>query len=227
MPARPPIWLPAAVRRLAAVGGMVLLALASPAAAEVRILAFGDSLTAGLGLPERKGFVPELEAWLHAHGARDVTVVNAGVSGETTADGLRRIDAALTPDIDGVLVELGANDVLRGLDLRGTQRNLDAILDAIDAHRLPAIVAGIPAPPNYDDVQRKAFRAVFRDVAAEHGALYYPSFLAGLGQGRSIPEIMGLLQRDGVHPNSAGVAAIVDHIGPVVLELVAAARQRS
>jgi len=215
--------------RLLVAAGLALAApgpFAATAAAEVRLLAFGDSLTAGYGVPEREGFVPELEAWLHAHGAADVTVVNAGVSGETTADGLRRIDAALTSDIDGVIVELGANDVLRGIDPRVTRRNLDGILDAIAAQRLPAIVTGIPAPPNYGDEARKAFRSVFRDVATEHGAIYYPSFLAGMGQGRSIPEIMRLMQRDGIHPNAEGVAAIVDHIGPVVLELAAVARKR-
>ena len=212
--------------RLALAAGLALV-LAGPAAAEIRILAFGDSLTAGFGVPENSGFVPELEAWLHAHGATDVTVVNAGVSGNTTADGVRRIEAALTRDIDGVIVELGANDVLRGIDPRITRANLDAILDVIVAREVPAIVAGIPAPPNYDEAARRAFKAVFRDVATEHGAIYYPSFLAGMGQGRSIPQIMRLMQRDGLHPNAAGVAAIVDHIGPVVLELVAVSRERS
>ena len=210
-----------------AAAGALLLAMGAPAVAEIRILALGDSLTAGAGLPPDRGFVPELEAWLHAHGATDVTVVNAGVSGDTSADGLARVEAALSPDIDGVLVELGANDVLRGLDPRITRRNLDAILDAIDAKRIPAILAGIPAPPSYSDEARRAFKAMYRDVAAEHGAIYYPSFLAGMGQGRSIPQIMRLMQRDGIHPNAAGVAAIVDHLGPVVLELVAAARERS
>lgn len=212
----------AAVAVASALGG-----LAVPAAAEVRLLAFGDSLTAGSGLAERDGFVPRLQAWLHAHGAADVTVVNAGVPGETSADGLARIGAALTPDIDGVILELGANDVLRDLDPRVTRRNLDAIVDAIDARGLPVLVTGIPAPPFRDDATRKAWKAVFRDVAAAHGALYYPSFLAGMGQGRSIPEIMRLMQRDGIHPNRAGVKAIVEHIGPAVLELAALARERS
>lgn len=219
----------AALRRLVAAAALALAALgalAGPAAAEVRILAFGDSLTAGSGLPPAQGFVPRLEAWLHAHGARDVTVVNAGVSGNTTADGLARIGPALTPDIDAVIVELGANDVLRGIDPRVTRRNLDGILTAIDARGLPVLVAGIPAPPNYDEARRKAFRATFREVAAAHGALYYPSFLAGMGQGRSVREIMRLMQRDGLHPNRAGVAAIVAHIGPWVLELAALARAR-
>lgn len=215
------------VRRLLAAGAVAFaLGSAGPAAAEVRLLAFGDSLTAGFGVPEADGFVPRLEAWLHANGAPDVTVVNAGVSGETSADGLARIGGALTPDIDGVILELGANDVLRGLDPRVTRRNLDAILDAIDAHRLPVLVTGIPAPPFRPDAERRAWKAVFRDVAAGHGALYYPSFLAGMGQGRSVPEIMRLMQRDGIHPNRAGVRAIVEHIGPAVLELVALARER-
>jgi acyl-CoA thioesterase-1 len=206
---------------------LAVVVLAAPAVAEVRLLAFGDSLTAGFGLPEDQGFVPVLEAWLHAHGAPDVVVVNGGVSGEATADGVARIDGALTPDIDGVILELGANDVLRGLDPGAMGRNLDAILDAIDARQLPVLVTGIPAPPTYSDAERRAFRAVFRDVAAAHDAIYYPSFLAGMGQGRSIPEIMRLMQRDGIHPNRAGVAAIVGHIGPAVLELAARARARS
>ena len=205
---------------------VALGALAGPVAAEVRILAFGDSLTAGFGVPEKDGFVPRLEAWLHANGAPDVTVVNGGVPGNTSADGRARIGAALTPDIDGVIVALGANDILRGLDPGGTRRNLDAILGEIDARGLPAIVAGVPAPPFLPDAERKAWRAVFRDAAAGNGAIYYGSFLAGMGQGRSIPEIMRLMQRDGLHPNRAGVKAIVEHIGPTVLELVALARVR-
>ena len=216
----------AALRRLALRAGLVLLALGGPAAADVRILAFGDSLTAGSGLPEAQGFVPRLQAWLGAHGARDVVVVNGGVPGNTTADGLARIGSALTPDIDAVIVELGANDVLRGIDPRVTRRNLDGILTAIEAHGVPAIVAGVPAPPNLDKAARKAIRATFREAAAAHGAIYYPSFLAGMGQGRSIPEIMRLVQRDGLHPNRAGVDAIVEHIGPTVLELAALARAR-
>ena len=130
----------------AALAALVLLAGA--AAAEVRILALGDSLTAGYGLPDGEGFVPRLQAWLAANGAPDVVIVNGGVSGDTSAGGLARIDWALGDDIDGVIVELGANDMLRGIDPAVTRENLDGILDAIDARGLPAIVAGLPAPPN-------------------------------------------------------------------------------
>ena len=110
-----------------------LVALAGAAAAEVRILAFGDSLTAGFGLPAEQGFVPQLQTWLRAHGAPDATVINAGVSGDTTAGGLARLDWALGDDVDAVIVELGANDMLRGLDVGEMRRNLDAILTQIDA----------------------------------------------------------------------------------------------
>ena len=202
------------------------LVVGGPAAAEVRILAFGDSLTQGYGLPEADGFVPQLQAWLRANGAPDVAVVNGGVSGDTSAGGVRRIEWALTDDIDGVIVELGANDMLRGIDTAVTRENLDGILTAIAAKDLPMIVAGIPAPPNWGEEYRRAFKAMYRDLAAKHGAIFYSSFLGGLGQGREIREIMRLFQPDGLHPNAAGVEAMVAHIGPVVLELADAARAR-
>jgi acyl-CoA thioesterase-1 len=217
----------AALRNLALAGVLALAALAAPAAAEVRILAFGDSLTQGFGLAEGDGFVPRLQAWLEAHGASDVVVVNGGVSGDTTQGGLARIEWSLADGIDGVIVALGGNDLLRGIDPRVTRANLDGILTAVDAKGIPAILAGLPAPPNYPEDYRKAYRAMFRDLAAEHGAIYYRSFLAGMGQGRSVRQVMRLMQRDGIHPNAEGVQAIVGHIGPVVLELVAEARARS
>ena len=200
------------------------LGVAAPGLAEVRILAFGDSLTAGFGLPEAEGFVPQLEAWLHAHGAPDVTVVNGGVSGDTTAGGLARIGWALEGDVDGVIVALGANDMLRGLDTGAMRDNLDAILDAIDARGLPALLAGLPAPANYGPEYRKAFKAAFRELAAEHDAIYVSSFLGGMS-GRSVREVLALMQDDRMHPNARGVAANVAAIGPAVLELVERARR--
>ncbi len=215
----------AALRNLALALGL-LVACAGAAAAEVRILAFGNSLTQGFGLPEEQGFVPQLEDWLRAHGAPDVTVINAGVSGDTSAGGLARIDWALGDDVDGVIVALGGNDLLRGLDVGEMRRNLDGILTAIDARGLPVLLAGLPAPPNYGPEYRKAFKAAFRDLAETHRAIYVSSFLGGMGQGRSVREVMRLMQPDGIHPNAAGVAANVDYIGPAALELVAAARER-
>ena len=133
------------LRNLALVGTAFL---ATPALAEVKILALGDSLTAGYGLPPEQGFVPRLGAWLAAHGAPDVTVINAGVSGDTTAGGLARIDWALGDDPDAVIVELGANDLLRGLDPGTTRANLDSILNAIGKRDLPVLLAGVPVPPS-------------------------------------------------------------------------------
>jgi len=215
----------AALAKLAAVL-LALAALAGAAAAEVRVLALGDSLTAGYGLPDGEGFVPRLEAWLAANGAADVEIVNGGVSGDTSAGGLARIGWALGDDIDAVIVELGANDMLRGIDPAVTRANLDGILNAIDAQGLPAILAGLPAPPNYPKDFRAAYKAMFRDLAEQHDAIYYSSFLGGMGDGRSIRQIMRLFQSDGLHPNADGVQAIVDHIGPVVLDLVARARRQ-
>jgi acyl-CoA thioesterase-1 len=220
---------PAAPGALSRLGGalVALLLLAGAAAAEVRILAFGDSLTAGSGLPADQGFAPQLEAWLHAHGAPDVTVVNGGVPGETSAGGLARIGSALDPDVDAVIVELGANDMLRRLDLDAMRRNLDGILTEIGRRDLPVLLAGLPAPPTYPAAYRREFKAAFRDLARRHDAIYVSSFFAGIAAGRSVPEIMDLFQPDRLHPNAEGVAAIVEGIGPPVLKLVVAARARA
>jgi acyl-CoA thioesterase I len=203
-----------------------LAALAGAAAAEVRILAFGDSLTAGSGLPPAQGFVPQLQAWLRAHGAPDATVINAGVPGETSAGGLARIGTVLDPGVDAVIVELGANDMLRHLDVGAMRQNLDGILSEIGEAGLPALLAGLPAPPNYPAGYRKAFKAAFRDLAREHDAIYVRSFFGGMAEGRSMGQIMRLFQPDGLHPNAEGVAAIVEGMGPPVLELVERARRK-
>lgn len=202
----------------------LLLLLAGPAAAEVRVLAFGDSLVSGYGLPTRDGFVPQLEAWLRAHGARDVVVVNAGVAGETTAGGRARIGAALTPDIDAVLVALGGNDILLGLPVASIGANLDAILGAIDR---PVLLAGLPAAPGWPKARRERLRQAYQRLADRHGARLYPSFLAGVLEGDRPRAVPALVQADGLHPNAAGVAVIVAGIGPDVLDLVADARRET
>lgn len=200
------------------------LALTPAAFAEVRILAFGDSLTQGFGLPQEEGLVPQLEAWLHANGAPDVTIINGGVSGDTTSGGLNRIAWSLQDDVDGVIVALGGNDLLRGIDTSLMQSNLDGILTEIDSRNLPVLLAGLPAPPNYGEEYRKQFHAMFRQLAEKHEAIYYRSLLSGMGEGRNVIQVMRLMQPDGIHPNARGVEAIVDHFGPTVLELVAEAR---
>jgi len=213
----------ARLRNFAFAGALGVVA-AGQAAAGVTILAFGDSLTQGYGLPEDQGFVPQLQRWLNTNGGSDVTVINGGVSGDTTAGGLSRIAWSLDDSVDGVILALGGNDVLRGLQPDQIRANLDGILTEIDDHGLPAILAGLPAPSNYGKEYETAFKAIFPELAEKHGAIYYKSFLGGLGDGRNMLEVMGLFQSDGIHPNAEGVSAIVEHIGPVVLELAAVAR---
>lgn len=207
--------------------GLVLLAvamLAGTAAAEVRILAFGDSLIHGYGLPEGEGFVPRLQAWLRRNGAPDAVVINAGVSGDTTAGGRNRIGWSLTDDVDAVVVTLGGNDMLRGFDVGPIRENLDAILTEIGRRDLPVMLCGIPAPANYGEAYRREFAAIFRDLAREHRAIYCPSFFAGITDGRSRGEMIRLMQPDGIHPNGPGVEAIVEAVGPAVLDLISVAR---
>lgn len=218
--------LSAAVRNLAFTIALGALGAASAAAAEpLTIVAFGDSLTHGYGLPEEEGFVPQLQAWLAANGAADVTVINAGVSGDTSAGGLARIDWTLSDEVDGLILALGANDVLRGIDPAVTRANLDGILTAAEARNLPVLFAGIPAPGNYGPEYQADFDAIFPALAERHGAILFPNFLAGLGDRPDLTTAGPMMQPDGLHPNAQGVAAVVAAIGPEVLELVAAARE--
>ena len=182
------------------------------------MVALGDSLTHGYGLPPEEGFVPQLDAWLDEHGAPEVEVVNAGVSGDTTAGGLSRFDWSVSEGADAMIVALGGNDLLRGIDPETSRANLDAILDKADAMGLPVLLSGMQAPLNYGPDYKEAFDAMYPDLAEKHGALLDPSFLAGVEEDRS------LWQADGLHPNAEGVAVIVERIGPKVLELVERAR---
>jgi acyl-CoA thioesterase I len=185
----------------------------------VTIAALGDSLTQGYGLAQQDGFVPRLESWLRAQGA-DVVVINAGVSGDTTAGGAARIDWTLTPEVNGVIVALGGNDLLRGIAPEVARTNLEAILTATDKANVAVLLIGVPAPGNYGPDYKMAFDAIYPELAAKHGALYAPNFLKGVtgANGRAKP---GMMQADGLHPNPDGVALIVAALGPVVLDLVA------
>ena len=210
--------------------GVAALALTGAAAAqEVTIAALGDSLTHGYGLAPRDAFPAQLERWLRARG-HDVTVVNAGVSGDTTAGGLSRMDWTLTPDVDAVIVELGGNDLLRGIDPRASRANLDAILTRLGAEGLPALIAGLPAPGNYGADWKRDFDAMFPELAEKHGAILYPNFLWAIApdmsmKDRAMREAAGkLMQADGIHPNAGGVARIVEDIGPAVETLIARAQ---
>jgi acyl-CoA thioesterase-1 len=209
--------------------GVAALALSGAAMAEpTTIAALGDSLTHGFGLAPRDAFPAQLEAWLRARG-HDVTIINAGVSGDTTAGGLSRLDWTLATGVDGVIIELGGNDLLRGVDPRASRANLDAILTRLGADGLPALIAGLPAPGNYGAEWKRDFDAMYPDMAQKHGAILYPNFLFAIAPdmsmtNRAMREAAGaLMQADGIHPNADGVARIVADIGPAVEALIARA----
>jgi acyl-CoA thioesterase-1 len=196
---------------------------ASPAAAEVTVAALGDSLTQGYGLPPDDGFVPQLQRWLGAKAA-EATVLNAGVSGDTTQGGLSRVDWTLTPDVDALIVALGGNDVLRGLDPAVSRANLDGILQAAAARDIPVLLVGMSAPGNYGADYKAQFDAIYPDLAAQYGARLHPDFLQAItSQPDREAALQTYMQPDGLHPNAAGVALIVEDIGPAVLDLVNAA----
>jgi len=187
------------------------------------LVALGDSLTQGYGLPQEDGFVPQLQRWLTAQGA-EVTVINAGVSGDTTAGGLSRLDWTLTPEVDAMIVNLGGNDLLRGIDPRETRANLDKILTAAQARDLPVLLVGLRAPGNYGADYKQAFDAIYPDLAAKHGTGLETNFFFPLidqTTRRFDPEGM---QADGIHPSAKGVTKIVAGLGPKVLDLLAKVR---
>ncbi len=184
----------------------------------VVIAALGDSLTQGYGLPEQDGFVPQLQQWLQDQGA-DILLVNAGVSGDTTAGGAARVDWTLTPDVDGMIVALGGNDVLRGIDPDVSRANLKAILVAADASNVEVLLVGMQAPGNYGPDYKQRFDSIYPDLAQSHSALYVDSFFAGLSGEGDLAAVGQYMQSDGIHPNAAGVARIVENLGPQVLKL--------
>lgn len=210
-------------RGMAALVFTALAALSvAPAAAEpVRIAALGDSLTQGYGLEQGQGLVPQLQAWLDAQGVQAV-VLNAGVSGDTTAGGLSRLDWTLADRPDAVIVALGGNDMLRGIDPAAARANLSGILARLAAEGVPALLVGIAAPGNYGPDYRAAFAAIFPDLAAEHGAGLVPDLLAPITERLLAGQaIGGLMQADGIHPNPQGVALVVEALGPAVAALIA------
>jgi acyl-CoA thioesterase-1 len=188
--------------------------LRAEAGGENMLVVFGDSLTAGLGVAQHDAFPSQLEAALRTRGHK-VRVLNAGVSGDTTAAGLSRLDWAIPAEADAVIVELGANDALRGLDPGQTRANLDAILTRLTEKNLPVLLTGMLAPRNMGREYAQAFDPIYSELAEKHGVLLYPFFLEGVTGERA------LNQPDGLHPNAKGVARIVDAILPAVEQLLA------
>jgi len=201
------------------------LALPAQAAAEdagdtvpVTVLALGDSLTQGYGLPQEDGLVPQLRRWLEARGVA-AEIINGGVSGDTTAGGAARVGWSLTPEVDAMMVALGGNDLLRGIDPEVSRANLDAILSEAAARDVEVLLVGMAAPGNYGAGYKAAFDAIYPDLADRYGALLAPDFFAGLGEGDPA-ELQRYFQPDGIHPNAEGVARIVAALGPHVADLI-------
>ena len=193
----------------------LLLFLHAPAtwAGEKVVMTLGDSLTAGYGLPAADGFVAQLQAALSKRG-HQVLVRNGSVSGDTTSGGRARLAWTLSGRVDLVILELGANDGLRGVDPAITRANLDAMLAALNQARIPVLLAGMLAPPNLGPEYGKAFNAIYPELARRHGITLYPFFLDG------VAAKPGLNQHDGLHPNKAGVKVIVAAMTPYVLDLL-------
>ncbi len=199
-------------------------ALSSPVFAQsgapLKIVAFGDSLTAGYGLPAQEAFPARLERALKAKG-HNVEIENAGVSGDTASGGLSRLEWSIADGTDAVIVELGANDMLRGVEPKVTRQALDDILAKLKARNIPVLLTGMRAAPNMGADYVRAFEAIFPALAQKYDAVFYPFFLDGVA---ADPR---LALRDGVHPNGAGVQIIVDGIVPKVEELIARVKRRT
>jgi len=187
----------------------------------VAIAALGDSLTQGYGLREDQGFVPQLQSWLDAQEV-EARLINAGVSGDTTAGGLARVAWTLTPDVDAMIVALGGNDLLRGLDPAMSRRNIDGILQHASEANVEVLLVGMHAPGNYGPDYKAAFDALYPELAAEYEVLFLDSFFAGLPS-QDPAALSAFLQADGIHPNADGVTRIVEGFGPMVLQLIEAA----
>jgi acyl-CoA thioesterase-1 len=187
------------------------------AAMPVKIVALGDSLTAGYGLLDKDSFVSQLQAALTAKGIA-ADLANAGVSGDTASDGLARLDWSVPQGTEAVIVELGANDMLRGIDPQVTRKALDAILRRLTQRHVAVLLCGMRAAPNLGTAYGQAFDRIYPDLAAKYGVLLYPFFLDGVAAD------LRLTQADGMHPNAKGVSIIVQHILPMTENLIAKVR---
>jgi len=191
----------------------IQVALAKP----ITLLALGDSLTSGLGLEANEAFPVKLEAALKSR-YPDLKIINGGVSGDTAADGLARLDWALTDEVDGLIVELGANDALRGLDVSQTETALNAIMVKAQQKNLPVLILGMKSPPNMGPDYVASFDGLYPRLAEKYQALFYPFYLDGVAANA------GLNQADGIHPNGQGVGVIVSKVMPSVEELIGKVR---
>jgi acyl-CoA thioesterase-1 len=198
---------------LAALAALTAAPVQAQAKEPVTIMAFGDSLVHGYGLPEGEPFPAQLEAALRDKGYQ-VEVINAGSSGDTSKSGRSRLSWVLQDDVDAAIVVLGANDALRGIDPAVTRENLDAVLETLDDKGIATLLAGMKAPRNMGEQYVAEFDGLYPELAEKHGVVFYPFFLKGVAQK---PD---LNQADGIHPNAKGVRVIVDGILPKVERLI-------
>jgi acyl-CoA thioesterase I len=189
--------------------GWIIAAIGVSGAEPLRIVAFGDSLSAGYELPENEGFPKQLEAALKAKGL-DVIVENSAVSGDTSSGGLERLDWSIADGTKLVILELGANDALRGIDPALTRSNMDAMITRLKARNIKVVLAGMLAPPNMGEAYAKPFNAIYPELAAQHEIALYPFFMDG------VITKSDLKLSDGLHPNAKGVAVIVAGILPII-----------
>jgi acyl-CoA thioesterase-1 len=201
-------------RRLLLAAGLALLPSGALAARGKVVTVLGDSITAGLGLPAQASLPAQLHIALERLGAPNV-VRGAGVSGDTSAGGAARMDFSIQPDTSVVVVALGGNDLLQGLDPKTTRANLDRILKRLKQRHMGVVLAGLHAPPELGRGYARDFDAVFASLAKAHGVALYPDLLAGVGRNRS------LNQSDGIHPNARGAAIIARGLAPVVAKVLA------
>ena len=195
----------------------LLVAQAALAARPLKILAFGTSLTQGYNLPPGTEFTVVMQQKLKAAGI-DATLINAGVSGDTSSDGLSRLDWSLADHPDAAIVEMGSNDALRGIDPALTEKNISAMLAKFKAAHVPVLLLGMKAPRNLGPEYQNAFDPIYPRLAKQFGVLLYPFVLDGVVMNPK------LNQADGMHPNPAGVKIIVDRMFPYVMKLVAEAK---
>jgi acyl-CoA thioesterase-1 len=201
-------------RRTALAAALAALPAHALAARGKVVTILGDSITAGLGLPGRDALPNQLHLALEKLGVPNM-VRGAGASGETTADGVGRMDFSIRPDTAVVVVALGGNDLLQGFDPKVTRGNLDRILTRLKARHMGVVLTGMKAPPELGRGYARDFNAVFADLAKAHNVAFYPDLLAGVGRNRA------LNQPDGIHPNAQGVAIIARGLAPVVAKVLA------
>ena len=203
-------------------GVLVLMAglvqAAAPArAGPISIVGFGDSLMAGYELPQTDTFTAQLQAALKKKGY-DATVTDAGVSGDTTSDGLARLDWSIPDGTDAVILELGGNDALRGIPPEKTRANVDAMISRLKERGIKVLLVGILAPPNMGEAYQTTFDAIFKELAAKHDVVFYPFFLDGVATHADLE------LADGMHPNAKGVAVMVERFLPYVERLLDGAK---